>query len=182
MHESAVLIVVIVILTLVFDFINGFHDTANAIATVVATRVLTDEAELAFQDYFVRCHCAPGVRGLRFDGAESAQLSDAARTAFASPELEAIVIATPVRLHYEMAKACLAAGKHAFVEKPMARTAAEAEELVATAERKGLVLMVGHTFLFSPAAWPKCHALPMRISRPGDRLARVNTATQLTKN
>jgi predicted dehydrogenase len=66
-------------------------------------------------------------------------------------EIEAVVIATPVRFHYEMAKACLNAGKHVFVEKPMARTTAEGEELVALAERQGLVLMVGHTFLFSPA-------------------------------
>jgi predicted dehydrogenase len=66
-------------------------------------------------------------------------------------ELDAIVVATPVRFHYEMAKAALAAGKHVFVEKPLARTVAEAEELVALAESKGLVIMVGHTFLFSPA-------------------------------
>ncbi len=66
-------------------------------------------------------------------------------------EIDAVVIATPVRLHYEMARACLAAGKHVFIEKPMARTEAEAEELVAFAEHQGLVLMVGHTFLFSPA-------------------------------
>lgn len=67
------------------------------------------------------------------------------------PELEAVVIATPVRFHFEMAKACLYAGKHVFIEKPMARTVAEGEELVALAERQGLVIMVGHTFLFSPA-------------------------------
>jgi predicted dehydrogenase len=67
------------------------------------------------------------------------------------PEIEAVVIATPVRFHYDMAKACLSMGKHTFIEKPMARTAAEAEDLVAIAERQGLVLMVGHTFLFSPA-------------------------------
>ena len=66
-------------------------------------------------------------------------------------DLDAVVIATPVRFHYEMAKACLSVGKHVFIEKPMARTEAEAEELVALAEREGLVLMVGHTFLFSPA-------------------------------
>ena len=66
-------------------------------------------------------------------------------------DLDAVVIATPVRLHYEMAKAALSVGKHVFIEKPMARTEAEAEELVALAEREGLVLMVGHTFLFSPA-------------------------------
>jgi predicted dehydrogenase len=65
--------------------------------------------------------------------------------------LDAVVIATPVRFHYDMAKASLNAGKHTFIEKPMARTVAEAEELVALAERKGLILMVGHTFLFSPA-------------------------------
>ena len=67
------------------------------------------------------------------------------------PQLDAVVIATPVRFHYEMAKAALSVGKHVFIEKPMARTAAEAEELMGLAERQGLVLMVGHTFLFSPA-------------------------------
>lgn len=66
-------------------------------------------------------------------------------------ELDAIAIATPVRFHYEMAKAALSLGKHVFIEKPMARTVAECEELVALAEQRGLVLMVGHTFLFSPA-------------------------------
>ena len=67
------------------------------------------------------------------------------------PELDAIVIATPVRFHYEMAKAALSAGKHVFIEKPMARTETEAEELLLLSEQKRLVLMVGHTFLFSPA-------------------------------
>lgn len=67
------------------------------------------------------------------------------------PQLDALVIATPVRFHYEMAKAALSVGKHVFIEKPMARTVAEAEELLALAEQQGLVLMVGHTFLFSPA-------------------------------
>jgi LPPG:FO 2-phospho-L-lactate transferase len=59
----------------------------------VATRVITDEGELAFQDYFVRRRCAPRLRALRFVGAESVRLSDAARAALASPELEGIVIA-----------------------------------------------------------------------------------------
>jgi predicted dehydrogenase len=67
------------------------------------------------------------------------------------PELDAVVVATPVRFHYEMAKAALNAGKHVFIEKPMARTEAEGEELVSLAERQSLTLMVGHTFLFSPA-------------------------------
>ena len=67
------------------------------------------------------------------------------------PSLDAIIIATPVRFHHEMGKASLLAGKHTFIEKPMTRTVAEGEELVALAKQQGLVLMVGHTFLFSPA-------------------------------
>jgi len=59
----------------------------------VATRVMTDEGELAFQDYFVRLRCVPAVHDLGFVGADKARLSDAARAAFASPELEAIIIA-----------------------------------------------------------------------------------------
>ena len=66
-------------------------------------------------------------------------------------ELDALVIATPVGLHYEMAKAALLVGKHVFIEKPIARTEAQARELVDLARSQNLVLMVGHTFLFSPA-------------------------------
>src|SRR5881397_2555518 len=65
--------------------------------------------------------------------------------------LDAVIIATPVRSHYAMAKASLLAGKHTFIEKPMASSAEECEELVHIAEEKGLVLMIGHTFLYSPA-------------------------------
>jgi predicted dehydrogenase len=64
--------------------------------------------------------------------------------------LDAVVIATPVRHHYAMAKASLQAGKHTFIEKPMAASTAECEELISLAEQQGVVLMVGHTFLFSP--------------------------------
>ena len=65
--------------------------------------------------------------------------------------LDAVVIATAVNLHYSMAKASLLAGKHTMIEKPMARSSAECEELIEIAQQKGLVLMVGHTFLYSPA-------------------------------
>jgi predicted dehydrogenase len=64
--------------------------------------------------------------------------------------LDAVVIATAVKLHYPMAKASLLAGKHTFIEKPMASSAQECEELVEIARENGLVLMVGHTFLYSP--------------------------------
>jgi predicted dehydrogenase len=64
--------------------------------------------------------------------------------------LDGVVIATSVKTHFRMAKASLEAGKHTFIEKPMAASVAECEELVQIAEKNGLVLMVGHTFLYSP--------------------------------
>ena len=55
------------------------------------------------------------------------------------PDLDAIVIATPVKYHYPLAKASLLAGKHTFIEKPMAASSAECEELMDIAEREGLM-------------------------------------------
>ena len=65
--------------------------------------------------------------------------------------LDAVVIATAVNTHYPMAKASLLAGKHTFIEKPMACSSEECQELIEIAQKEGLVLMVGHTFLYSPA-------------------------------
>jgi predicted dehydrogenase len=62
---------------------------------------------------------------------------------------DAIVIASPVKHHYSLAKASLLAGKHTFIEKPMASSSAECEELIDIAKRNGLVLMLDHTFLYS---------------------------------
>src|SRR3984885_4214280 len=63
--------------------------------------------------------------------------------------VDAVVVAAPVKHHYSLAKASLLAGKHTLIEKPMASSSAECEELVEIAEANGLVLMVGHTFLYS---------------------------------
>jgi predicted dehydrogenase len=65
--------------------------------------------------------------------------------------IDAVAIATSVKHHYTMAKASLLAGKHTLIEKPMASSAAQCAELVEIARRQGVVLMVGHTFLYSPA-------------------------------
>ena len=64
--------------------------------------------------------------------------------------LDAVAIATPVATHHRLALAALEANKHVFVEKPMAASAAEALELLELAASRGLVLMPGHTFLYSP--------------------------------
>jgi predicted dehydrogenase len=66
------------------------------------------------------------------------------------PELDGVLLATPVFTHYELARRCLEAGKHTFVEKPLAPTADQASELIDFSERQGLTLMCGHTFLYSP--------------------------------
>lgn len=63
--------------------------------------------------------------------------------------LDAVIVATPVKHHYPLAKASLLAGKHTLIEKPMAASSAECEELIHIAKSNGAVLMVGHTFLYS---------------------------------
>lgn len=64
-------------------------------------------------------------------------------------DIQAVVIALPTRLHYEMGKRSLLAGKHTFIEKPLASSVAQCEELVTLAEQANLTLMVGHTFIYS---------------------------------
>lgn len=66
-------------------------------------------------------------------------------------EIDAVVIAVPVYMHFEMAKKSLQAGKHTFIEKPMASSAVECQELIAISEKKKLTLMVGHTFVYCSA-------------------------------
>jgi len=65
--------------------------------------------------------------------------------------LDAVAIATPVKHQYALAKASLLAGKHTFIEKPMASSSAQCEELIEIARGNGLILMVGHTYLYSSA-------------------------------
>jgi predicted dehydrogenase len=68
-----------------------------------------------------------------------------------SPDIDVIAVVTPVWTHYELAKKALQNGKHVFVEKPFTYSVAQGEELVELAERKGLKIMVDHTFLFTGA-------------------------------
>jgi predicted dehydrogenase len=65
--------------------------------------------------------------------------------------IDAIAIATPVHTHYELTLAALAAGKHVLIEKPLARTSEEAWHLIEEAAHRNLVLLVDHTFLYTPA-------------------------------
>lgn len=72
-------------------------------------------------------------------------------TVLADDGIDAVVIATPADTHYALALAALQAGKHVLVEKPLARTVAECEELLRVASAASLVLMPGHVFLYNEA-------------------------------
>jgi predicted dehydrogenase len=68
-----------------------------------------------------------------------------------NPKIDAIAIATPVHTHYQLALAALKAGKLVLVEKPLAQSADLVHRLIDEADRRGLTLMVDHTFLYTPA-------------------------------
>jgi len=66
------------------------------------------------------------------------------------PAIQAVYLATPVSSHYSLVKRALESEKHVLIEKPLATTVDQAEELLELADANGLTLMVGHTFVFSP--------------------------------
>jgi predicted dehydrogenase len=68
----------------------------------------------------------------------------------ADPSVDAVIIATPVNTHYDLAAACLSAGKHTFVEKPLAPSSELADDLASLADDEDRILMCGHTFVYSP--------------------------------
>jgi predicted dehydrogenase len=76
---------------------------------------------------------------------------ESAASVLNDPEVEAIIIATPAGSHFALAKEALLAGKHVFVEKPLATTVAEVDELARTAEKKERIVMAGHTFVYNAA-------------------------------
>jgi predicted dehydrogenase len=81
----------------------------------------------------------------------SARLLSDWRDALADPEVNAVAIATPVSTHYEISLAALQSGRHVLVEKPMTETSVQARHLIEEAEKRGLTLLVDHTFIYSPA-------------------------------
>jgi predicted dehydrogenase len=85
---------------------------------------------------------APSFPGARFTAELDDLLSD--------DDLDAVVLATPVPTHGPLAERVLDAGKHCFVEKPLAQSVEEAERAVAAAERSGRILMVGHLLEYHP--------------------------------
>jgi predicted dehydrogenase len=110
-------------------------------------RVLADD-----MDVLVRWMCDRDEERIRRFARRypAIQATTEAEQLLADPEVEAVFIATPVFTHFTLAAASLRAGKHTFVEKPLAPSTALADELIALAHERQLVLMCGHTFVYSP--------------------------------
>ena len=98
------------------------------------------------------CDVSPETREEFARRYTNANVTDDFDELLSDPEVEAVVIATPVPTHYSFAKQALQAGKHVFVEKPPAMRGEEMEELVALAEERELTLMPGHLLLYHPGA------------------------------
>ena len=104
-----------------------------------------------------RCHVtfAVDISAERRDFVQSLfpeiQVSNDAEKIFSDPDIDAVVISTPVKSHFDLSVKALEAGKHILVEKPMATSVNEVEEIGRLAEEKNLIAMVGHTFLYNPA-------------------------------
>jgi len=81
----------------------------------------------------------------------SAKLQTDFNAVLADPEVDGLIIATPVHTHFALAKAALEAGKHVMVEKPLAQTSEQCLELIALADHGRLTLMAGHIFVYNPA-------------------------------
>ncbi|PYN34218.1 MAG: oxidoreductase [Candidatus Rokuibacteriota bacterium] len=97
------------------------------------------------------CDSDPAARARALIQYPAAQVVTDASAVVTSPEIDAVAIVTPVSTHHALARQTLKNGKHVFVEKPFTATSEQAEDLIELAERKKLVIMVDHTFLFTGA-------------------------------
>jgi predicted dehydrogenase len=97
------------------------------------------------------CDASPEAREKLTDAHPGARATADLQELLDDPELDAVVLATPVPIHAELAVRVAQAGKHCFVEKPLALTAVDAERAVDAAEQAGKTLMVGHLLEYHPA-------------------------------
>ncbi|MCL6564411.1 MAG: Gfo/Idh/MocA family oxidoreductase [Firmicutes bacterium] len=87
-----------------------------------------------------------------FPGVDCIEIGDDIRAVLQDPSVDAVIVATPASTHVGLAIACLQAKKHILVEKPTAMSTVEAARLWELAKKQGVVLMAGHTALFTPEA------------------------------
>ena len=107
-------------------------------------------SELADSELVIVCDASPDALALVAAQRGQTRATTDATEVFAADDVDAVIVATPTSTHYELTRGALEAGKHVLCEKPLAGTVSDCDALVALAERSGLVLFVGHTFLFNP--------------------------------
>ncbi len=125
--------------------LGGFHAQKLAARQDVDLLAIVDPIEASRERVATQCHCKPLP--------DYSDLLD---------RLDAAVVAAPTSLHHRIARECLEAGVALLVEKPLCTTRADADELVAIAGRRGVVLQVGHVERFNPAF----HAAARRVRNP----------------
>jgi predicted dehydrogenase len=97
------------------------------------------------------CDMDPAKLALAKRRHPAAVITEEFRNLLTDSRIDAIAIATPVQTHYELALAALRAGKHVLIEKPLTQRSEQARHLIEEAEQQRLVLMVDHTFIYTPA-------------------------------
>lgn len=108
-------------------------------------------SEAAGSEVLCVCDLSPQRRQLASQRHPHVQVTGSYDELLSNPRVGAVVVATPVASHFGLAQKALAAGKHILVEKPLALNTQEATHLVEEADRRGLVLMVDHTFVYTGA-------------------------------
>ena len=107
-------------------------------------------SELEDAEVVLACDPSPGARARHARRYRHVGFTPSFDDVITNGDIDGVVLATPIATHYALARAALLAGKHVLVEKPMAASSRECHDLIATAREHGLVLMPGHTFLYSP--------------------------------
>lgn len=105
----------------------------------------------ALSDLRVCCDASPAIRERIASEYPQVRVVERYEDVLSDPDVDAVVLATPARFHAEMAIQAMDAGKHVFVEKPLALSVADAERVVERAEATGRIAMVGHLLEYHPA-------------------------------
>jgi len=113
--------------------------------------LLRAAADLEDVEVVALCDSSPGALARQARRHPYVRVTESLDDILLDDTIDAVIVATPVQTHYEIARSALQAGKHTFVEKPVATTSDDCRDLISLAVERDLVLMPGHVFLYSPA-------------------------------
>jgi predicted dehydrogenase len=112
--------------------------------------LLRAAADLECVDMAMICDLVPERLSVQQKRNPNLEVTTRVDDLLADETIEGVMIASPIGTHHELALRCLGAGKHVFVEKPMAQTSEQCLDLIGCASERDLILMPGHTFLYAP--------------------------------